>query len=67
MKIKKKEEGIDKNSISNVETNLKEKTYKIDDDKGLIFEGTTVSVDVLEEKDKITNELEDESEVGKVL
>ena len=59
---KAKEEGIDKNSISNVETNLKEKTYKIDDDKEVNFQGTTVSVDVLEEKDKVTNELEDESE-----
>ena len=59
---KAKEEGIDKNSISNVETNLKEKTYKIDDDKEVNFQGSTVSVDVLEEKDKVTNELEDESE-----
>lgn len=41
---------------------LKKKTYKIDDDKEVNFQGTTVSVDVLEEKDKVTNELEDESE-----
>ena len=34
----------------------------IDDDKEVNFQGTTVSVDVLEEKDKVTNELEDESE-----
>ena len=58
---KAKEEGIDKNSISMLKQILK-KTYKIDDDKEVNFQGTTVSVDVLEEKDKVTNELEDESE-----
>lgn len=41
---------------------INEKYNKIDDDKEVNFQGTTVSVDVLEEKDKVTNELEDESE-----
>ena len=41
---KAKEEGIDKNSISMLKQILKKKTYKIDDDKEVNFQGTTVKV-----------------------
>ena len=51
LKIRQKRKVLIKIALSNVETNLKEKTYKIDDDKEVNFQGTTVSVDVLEEKD----------------